>query len=59
MKKYISNIIKITVLFSVVYSALHIGNTVFAKDSGKTLEDGVYTIKSALNEKYVFDIYRV
>ena len=57
MKKYISNIIKITVLFSVVYSALHIGNTAFAQDSGQTLEDGVYTIQSALNEKYVFDIY--
>lgn len=56
MRKYILNIIKTTVLFSIVITALHMNNTVYAVDLGKTLEDGTYIIKSALNENYVLDI---
>ena len=40
-----------------LFSTLNISNTTFATDANQTLEDGVYTIKSALNEKFVFDIY--
>ena len=57
MKRKILNIIKIVVLLSVFFGTLNISNTTFATDANKTLEDGVYTIKSALNEKFVFDIY--
>ena len=57
MKRKILNIIKIVVLLSVFLGTLNISNTTFATDANQTLEDGVYTIKSALNEKFVFDIY--
>lgn len=57
MKRKILNIIKIVVLLSVFFGTLNISNTTFATDTNQTLEDGVYTIKSALNEKFVFDIY--
>ena len=57
MKRKILNIIKIVVLLSVFFGILNISNTTFATDANQTLEDGVYTIKSALNEKFVFDIY--
>ena len=57
MKRKILNIIKIVVLLSVFFGTLNISNTTFATDANQTLEDGVYTIKSALNEKFVFDIY--
>ena len=57
MKRKILNIIKIVVLLSVFFGTLNISNTTFATDENQTLEDGVYTIKSALNEKFVFDIY--
>ena len=47
MKRKILNIIKIVVLLSVFFGTLNISNTTFATDANQTLEDGVYTIKSA------------
>lgn len=56
MRNKFIKIIKIAVLLCVIACALHINNTVFATDSGQTLEDGIYIIKSALDENYIFDI---
>ena len=56
MKK---NIIRITVLSIVIFFILLINNTVFASNeiNKKSIEDGIYTIKSAVNEKFVLDVY--
>ena len=57
----ITNIIKIAVLLCLIGFILHINSSaVFSVTTEKgeqTIEDGVYIIKSALNEKYVLDIY--
>ena len=52
MKRKILNIIKIVVLLSVFLGTLNISSTTFATDANQTLEDGVYTIKSALNNRH-------
>ena len=47
-----------TVLVIVIFCILQIINTVFANNNDKEeIEEGVYIIKSAVNENYVFDIY--
>ena len=48
-------IIKIAVLLLIMFYSLLNINTVFALENNK-LEEGIYIIKSALNEKFVFDI---
>ena len=54
--KYILILI-LTVLLSVLMCFIHFNNTVFAANSAsRTIQDGVYVIKSALNEKYVVDV---
>ncbi len=55
-KKYFINILKIILLFNIVLGIVNINNTTLAVESGKTIEDGIYIIKSALNENYVLDI---
>lgn len=57
MNRYVMNFIKIVLLLSIMFSALTISNNVLAADSNQTIEDGVYVIKSALNENLVLDIY--
>lgn len=50
------NIIKAT-LFSVILLVLcTLTNVAFSDSNGQEIEDGIYTIKSALNEQYVLDI---
>ena len=50
------NIIKAT-LFSVILLVLcTLTNVAFSASNGQEIEDGIYTIKSALNEQYVLDI---
>ena len=51
-------IIKIVTILSIIFFMLHINNTVSfaATNASKTIEDGIYIIKSALNEMLVLDI---
>ena len=50
------NIINAT-LFSVILLVLcTLTNVAFSASNGQEIEDGIYTIKSALNEQYVLDI---
>ena len=52
----------VTILISaVIFIAFYNLNNIFASTQAsntKTIEDGIYTIKTAINEKFVFDIYK-
>lgn len=50
------NIIKATLFSAILLVLCTLTNVAFSANNGQELEDGVYTIKSALNEQYVLDI---
>ena len=50
------NIIKATLFSAILLVLCTLTNVAFSANNGQELEDGIYTIKSALNEQYVLDI---
>lgn len=50
------NIIKATLFSAILLVLCTLTNVAFSASNGQELEDGIYTIKSALNEQYVLDI---
>lgn len=54
-KKYV-NILGILLVLLIVATIFHANNITFAESSTQSIEDGIYIIKSALNEDYVLDI---
>lgn len=50
------NIIKATLFSAILLVLCTLTNVAFSASNGQEIEDGIYTIKSALNEQYVLDI---
>lgn len=50
------NIIKATLFSAILLVLCTLTNVAFSASNGQELEDGIYTIKSALDEQYVLDI---
>ena len=50
------NIIKATLFSAILLVLCTLTNVTFSASNGQEIEDGIYTIKSALNEQYVLDI---
>lgn len=50
------NIIKATLFSAILLVLCTLTNVAFSASNGQEIEDGMYTIKSALNEQYVLDI---
>ena len=50
------NIIKVTLFSAILLVLCTLTNVAFSASNGQEIEDGIYTIKSALNEQYVLDI---
>lgn len=50
------NMIKATLFSAILLVLCTLTNVAFSASNGQEIEDGIYTIKSALNEQYVLDI---
>lgn len=50
------NIIKATLFSAILLVLCTLTNVAFSASNGQEIEDGIYSIKSALNEQYVLDI---
>ena len=63
MKRSLNKCLKIIVLEVLIIMLIFFGNTIISfsadnVDENQVIEDGIYIIKSAINQKYVLDVLR-